>query len=152
MKTQMQSFEDPRAKLAAKLSAFMDAVNCKENPLTREDLESLIAKNPDRYGMFAGFLKTLPSKAGAVEAAFPCRLSDVYSGDVAMAHVVAEYGGARYYITSELSFLAARERVDEYKRVYAREGLRLIILPRAGSLQIDGGPAEFAARMGAPTP
>ena len=50
-----------RKHSAALNEAFMELVNCKENPLTREDLEVLCRKRPGVYGRFAGFLPRLPS-------------------------------------------------------------------------------------------
>lgn len=60
MLTQMQHFTIAHRKIADLNNAFMDAINCKENPMTRADLAALIARRPDVYGRFAGFLKTLP--------------------------------------------------------------------------------------------
>jgi hypothetical protein len=60
--TQSQHFELSRRKIAALNSAFMEMVNCRENPLTRGDLEKLIAKRPHIYGRFSGFLDKLPKE------------------------------------------------------------------------------------------
>lgn len=60
--TQKQMFEIERRKIADLNNAFMDMVRCAENPMTREDLEALIAKRPKRYGRFAGFLDKLPRR------------------------------------------------------------------------------------------
>lgn len=62
--TQLQIFELERRKIAALNEAFMELVNHATNPMTREDLESLIAKRPQRYARFAGFLDKLPSAKG----------------------------------------------------------------------------------------
>ena len=61
--TQMQQYEQAHRRLADANNAFMECVTCRDNPMTREDLEALIARHPERYGRFAGFLKTLPGKA-----------------------------------------------------------------------------------------
>lgn len=61
--TQKQHFELAHRRIADLNAAFMDAVNCAENPMTREDLAALIAKRPAVYARFSGFLKTLPSSA-----------------------------------------------------------------------------------------
>lgn len=58
--TQLQHFELSRRKIADLNSAFMEMVNCRDNPMTRRDLESLIAKRPHIYGRFSGFLNKLP--------------------------------------------------------------------------------------------
>ena len=39
---------------------FMDLVNHPTNPLTKSDLAALIAKRPNTYGRFAGFMDKLP--------------------------------------------------------------------------------------------
>ena len=62
MRTQKQMFYDAERRAAELNKDFMFMVNCKENPLTREDLEALLAKRPQVYARFAGFLKTLPRK------------------------------------------------------------------------------------------
>ena len=68
MLTQLQMFEQARRRIAALNSIFMELVNCKENPLTREDLEALIRKRPESYGRFSGFLDKLPSRASLNQA------------------------------------------------------------------------------------
>lgn len=60
--TQMQQFTLAHRQIASLNDAFMDMVNCKENPMSRRDLERLIAKRPQVYGRFSGFLKTLPEE------------------------------------------------------------------------------------------
>lgn len=62
MLTQAQQFTLAHRKIADLNNAFMEMVNCKENPMTREDLEALIAKRPHVYGRFAGFLDKLPAR------------------------------------------------------------------------------------------
>ena len=58
--TQMQMFEIEHRRIADGNAAFMEMVNCKENPLTRSDLATLIERRPERWSRFAGFLNTLP--------------------------------------------------------------------------------------------
>ena len=59
MKTQMQLYKEAERKLAEANQAFMDMVNDPVNPLTNDDLERLIARWPERYGRFSGFLGKL---------------------------------------------------------------------------------------------
>ncbi len=59
MKTQMQMYQEAERKLAEANEAFMDMVNDPVNPLTNDDLERLIARWPERYGRFSGFLGKL---------------------------------------------------------------------------------------------
>lgn len=63
MLTQYQHVELARRQVAAANLAFMDLVNCKENPLTREDLARNIERRPALWLRFAGFLGTLPSQS-----------------------------------------------------------------------------------------
>ena len=58
-KDQLQMFYAAHAKIAAENSAFMDMVNDQHNPMTNADLEKLIARHPERYGRFSGFLGKL---------------------------------------------------------------------------------------------
>ena len=59
MKTQMQMYQEAERKLAEANEAFMDMVNDPDNPMTNDDLERLIARWPERYGRFSGFLGKL---------------------------------------------------------------------------------------------
>ena len=59
MKTQMQLYKEAERKLAEANEAFMDMVNDPDNPMTNDDLERLIARWPERYGRFSGFLGKL---------------------------------------------------------------------------------------------
>lgn len=59
MKTQKQLCLEALRKANARHVAIMDAINCRENPLTKNDLEVLIAKFPSRYGQYAGILENL---------------------------------------------------------------------------------------------
>ena len=60
MKSQIQMYQESHRRIADQNSAFMDLVNCKENPLTRSDLAANIRRNPERWERFSGFLNTLP--------------------------------------------------------------------------------------------
>jgi hypothetical protein len=62
MKTQVQHFEAAHRKIADLNAAFMELVNHPTNPMTREDIEALIARRPEHYGRFAGFIDKLPSR------------------------------------------------------------------------------------------
>ena len=57
--TQQQIYEAERRKIAALDQAFMDLVTDPENPLTRQDLERLIALRPQHYARFKCFLNVL---------------------------------------------------------------------------------------------
>ena len=58
--TQLQMFYAAHHCVADANNAFMEMVTCKENPLTRRDLEALIRRNPGRYSRFAIWLDKLP--------------------------------------------------------------------------------------------
>jgi len=58
--TQLQMFRAAHRSVADANIAFMEMVTCKENPLTRRDLEALIRRNPDRYSRFTHWLDKLP--------------------------------------------------------------------------------------------
>ena len=59
VKTQMQLYQEAERKLAEANEALMDMVNDPVNPMTNDDLERLIARWPERYGRFSGFLGKL---------------------------------------------------------------------------------------------
>ena len=63
-KSQYQLFWEAHHKIAELNNAFMDLVNDPVNPLTNEDLESLIKKRPHVYGRFSG----LVGKLGKVQS------------------------------------------------------------------------------------
>jgi hypothetical protein len=63
-KSQYQLFWEAHNKTAELNNAFMDLVNDPVNPLTNEDLESLIKKRPHVYGRFSG----LVGKLGKVQS------------------------------------------------------------------------------------
>ena len=58
-KSQYQLFWEAHNKIAELNNAFMDLVNDPVNPLTNEDLESLIKKRPHVYGRFSGLVGKL---------------------------------------------------------------------------------------------
>lgn len=58
-KTQYQMCYDALTKAGAMDIAFMDIVNDKTNPMTNDDLRALIARRPERYGKYAGFIGKL---------------------------------------------------------------------------------------------
>jgi len=62
MISQRQQYWEAHRKIADGNQAFMDMVNCKENPLTKQDLEALIKRRPEVYSRFAGLLDKLPDR------------------------------------------------------------------------------------------
>jgi hypothetical protein len=62
MLTQAQHYELAQRKIASLNEAFMELVNHATNPMTAEDLQSLIARRPNVYGRFAGFVDKLPRR------------------------------------------------------------------------------------------
>jgi len=71
MVTQLQHFEMARRRIAEFNSMFMDLVNHPTNPLTKSDLAALIAKRPNTYGRFAGFMDKLPDLTSAGDSCQP---------------------------------------------------------------------------------
>ena len=65
MKTQFQMFYEAHRRITDRNNAFMDLVTDESNPMTKQDLEGLIARWPEKYGMFAEFLKLLPDEVQA---------------------------------------------------------------------------------------
>lgn len=61
--SQKQMFYAASRKAAEADIAFMDMVNHPTNPMTREDLEALIKRRPEKYGRYKGFLDKLQSRA-----------------------------------------------------------------------------------------
>jgi len=59
MKTQKEMFYTAHGKTARLNTVFMDLVNDPANPITNEDLKKLIARKPEVYGRFAGFIGKL---------------------------------------------------------------------------------------------
>ncbi len=62
MKSQLQMWQDAEAASARLNAAFMEMLKHPTNPLTAADLRGLIARRPDHYGRFAGFLPQLDAK------------------------------------------------------------------------------------------
>ena len=62
MKTQFQMFYEAHRRIADLNNAFMDLVPDASNPMTKQDLERLIARWPEKYGMFVEFLKAMPDE------------------------------------------------------------------------------------------
>jgi len=60
--TNLQLYRQEEQKIFDGNEAFMFTVNCPTNPLTREQLARLIARFPQRWERFSGFLNTLPSE------------------------------------------------------------------------------------------
>lgn len=57
--TQLQMWREAEMKAFNLNRAFMEMINDSVNPMTNQDLERLIAKDPDRYGRFSGFIGKL---------------------------------------------------------------------------------------------
>ena len=62
--TQKQMYYAAEKRSGEMHATFMDLVNCKANPLTREDLEKNIERRPSLWARYAGFLDTLPTRSG----------------------------------------------------------------------------------------
>ena len=61
--TQLQMWHEAEMKAFNLNQAFMEMISDSTNPLTNQDLERLIAKDPDRYGRFSGFIGKLRDEA-----------------------------------------------------------------------------------------
>ena len=59
MKTQLRMCRDAERRLFERNQTFLDMINDPVNPLTNSDLKRLIERNPERYGMYSGFLGKL---------------------------------------------------------------------------------------------
>lgn len=59
MKTQMQMIQEAEQRIFRQNEAFMDMINHPTNPITNQDLERLIARWPERYSRFSGFVGKL---------------------------------------------------------------------------------------------
>lgn len=55
-------FYEAYRRIADRNNAFMDLVTDEPNPMTKQDLEGLISRWPEKYGMFAELLKVLPDE------------------------------------------------------------------------------------------
>ncbi len=59
MKTQMQMIQEAEQRIFRQNESFMELVNHPTNPITNQDLERLIARWPERYSRFSGFVGKL---------------------------------------------------------------------------------------------
>lgn len=59
MKSQLQMYRDAEAQVADGNRLFLEMVDHPTNPITRVDLEALIARRPERWGRFSGWLEVL---------------------------------------------------------------------------------------------
>lgn len=67
MKTQIQMFYEEQRKIAALNAAFMELFCHPTSPLTNQDLERIIARWPERYERFSGFLGKLKDEVNQQE-------------------------------------------------------------------------------------
>ena len=67
MKTQLQMFYQEHDKIAARDRAFVALVNDPDSPITNQDLERAIARWPERYGRYAGFVGKLKDEVNQQE-------------------------------------------------------------------------------------
>lgn len=62
MKTQEQMYYQA-CKIDADInSTFLEMVNCKSNPMTKQDLQKLIKKRPALYSRFSNWMDKLPNE------------------------------------------------------------------------------------------
>ena len=59
MKTQHQMYLEAEQRMFDRNNAFLETVNDPVNPMTNRTLERLIARWPERYGMYSGWLGKL---------------------------------------------------------------------------------------------
>ena len=59
MKTQEQMFYESARKLGEQDELFMEMINDPIAPMTNDELKALIAKRPEVYGRYAGFVGKL---------------------------------------------------------------------------------------------
>lgn len=59
MKTQKQMLVEAQQKLFDRNNALTEMINDPVNPLTNSDLKRLIERNPERYGVYSGFIGKL---------------------------------------------------------------------------------------------
>ena len=59
MKTQYQMFYEAQSKIADADHHFMDLIKDPVNPLTNKDLIQLVARFPQRWERYAGYIGTL---------------------------------------------------------------------------------------------
>jgi len=74
MKTQLEMWRDAERRASKLNEAFLELVSHPSNPMTRDDLARLIARRPDTYGRFSGFLVKLPAAPAcdAIQRPAPC--------------------------------------------------------------------------------
>ena len=65
MKTQYQMYREAEQRLFDRNNAFLEMVNDPVNPLTNQDLERLIARWPERYERYSGWLGKLKDEVAA---------------------------------------------------------------------------------------
>lgn len=56
MKTQIQHYYAEQKKIAELNKLFFELVHDPVNPMTNDDLKSLIKRHPSRYSRFAGYV------------------------------------------------------------------------------------------------
>lgn len=59
MKTQEQMFYEESRKIGEMDELFMEMINDPVAPMTNSELKALIAKRPERYSRYAGFVGKL---------------------------------------------------------------------------------------------
>lgn len=65
MKTQLQMYWEAEQRIFDRNNLFLELVSHPTNPLTNQDLERLIARWPERYEMYSGFLGKLKDEVVA---------------------------------------------------------------------------------------
>ena len=65
MKTQYQMYREAEQGIFDRNNAFLEMVNDPVNPLTNQDLERLIARWPERYERYSGWLGKLTDEVPA---------------------------------------------------------------------------------------
>lgn len=56
MKTQEQMYWESHRKISDRNNAVMEMINCKSNPLTKEDLHELADRFPERWETYRNLL------------------------------------------------------------------------------------------------
>lgn len=62
-KSQLAMLYEQQQKIGARDRAMMDMIHCRENPMTRRDLDALIQRRPNVYSRYAGLRRHLPEQA-----------------------------------------------------------------------------------------
>ena len=65
MKTQLQMYRDAEQRIFDRNNAFLELVSHPTNQLTNQDLERLIARWPERYEVYSGWLGKLKDEVAA---------------------------------------------------------------------------------------